>query len=215
MTISGPKGWSRDQITTRFSNTAPSSYDRTNHTADCIISKGSPVTRFYGTEVLRIDERSVGLDRMKNGSQIPLLDSHQSGGIANALGRFQDIWFERGALMGKIVFNQTPNGKLAEGMVERGEIVGISAGYAVRDWEITDEDGKVLDPDNTQIRWDDNLTFTAIRWDLHEGSLVSVPADHLSGIRSFGSTNANNLNDIRARMNARQRMVERMSNLGN
>ncbi|HMF50184.1 MAG TPA: hypothetical protein VK603_16140 [Candidatus Saccharimonadales bacterium] len=136
---------------------------------------------------MRIARDAVGLDRMKNGSMIPLLDSHQSAGIHNALGRFKETWFNRGALMGKIIFNQTPNGKLAEGMVERGEIAGISAGYCVREWEITDDGGKVLDPDNTQIRWDDNLTFTATRWDLHEASLVAVPADHLSGIRSIGS----------------------------
>jgi phage head maturation protease len=195
-----------------LSNAAPSSYDAASHTADCVISMGSPVARFYGTEVLRISPESVGLDRMKNGSQIPLLDSHQSGAIAHALGRFTEIWFARGALMGKIVFNQTPNGKLAEGMVARGEIAGISAGYAVRDWEITDDAGKILDPENTQIRWDDNLTFTATRWDLHEGSLVSVPADHLSGIRSLGNVDADLVNR-RARMKARQAISDANSRL--
>jgi len=98
MTTGGPRGWSRDQITTRFLNTAPSSYDRKSHSVNCIISTGAPVVRFYGTEVLRISPDAVGLERMKNGSQIPLLDSHQSGGISNALGRFSEIWFERGAL---------------------------------------------------------------------------------------------------------------------
>jgi len=102
---------------------------------------------------------------------------------------------------------------MAEGMVERGEIAGISAGYCVREWEISDDAGKILDPDNQQIRWDDNLTFTATRWSLHEGSLVSVPADHLSGIRSMG-TNANTIADIRARMQARQRMSDLNSRFG-
>ena len=96
-----------------------------------------------------------------------------------------------------------PNGMLAEGMVERSEIAGISAGYAVRDWEITDEAGKVLDPDVQQIRYDNSLTFTAARWtSLDEGSLVIVRAE-LSGIRSFGSRGSN-LDVVRAHMRARQ-----------
>jgi hypothetical protein len=212
MPISGPRGWHRDQTITRASLVAPSpsSYDAETHTVDCVISMGSPVVRFYGTEVLRISPEAVGLDRMKNGSIIPLLDSHQSGGIASALGRFSETWFKRGALMGKIIFNQTPNGELAEGMVARGEIAGISAGYCVREWQITDDAGKVLNPETSQIRWDDNLTFTATRWDLHEGSLVAIPADHLSGIRSIGS-GGNTLADVRARMQARQAISDRNS----
>ena len=85
------------------------------------------------------------LNRMQSGSMIPLLDSHQAGSIHNALGRFTETWIKRGALMGKIVFNQTPNGELAEGMVARGEIAGISAGYRVEEWSISDADGTVID----------------------------------------------------------------------
>jgi hypothetical protein len=125
---------------------------------------------------------------MDGGSMIPLLDSHQGVGINNALGRFQKTWFTRGGLMGQIKFNDTPNGDLAMGMVERGEISGISAAYCVEPWEISDGDGRVIDPDVERISWDqDALTVTATRWSLHEGSLVSVPADQLSGIRSLGS----------------------------
>jgi Caudovirus prohead serine protease len=210
----GPRGWTSNQISKRFSNTAPSSYNRDDHTVDCVISMGSPVARFYGTEVLRISPEAVGFERMQNGGMIPLLDSHQSGGIANALGRFKDVWFSRGGLMGTIAFNQTPNGQLAEGMVERGEIAGISAGYCVRTWEISDADGKILDPDDTAIRWEDSLTFTATRWDLHEASLVAVPADHYSGIRTIGNASNSTAEDTRARMGARARMVARMANFG-
>jgi phage head maturation protease len=213
MSSIGPRGWSPGQTINRFIDAKPSSYNKATHTVDCVISRGSPVQRFYGTEILRIDERSVDLSRMENGSMIPLLDSHQSGGIASALGRFLDIRIARGALLGEILFNQTPNGKMAEGMVERGEIVGISAGYSVQSWEITDEAGKVVDPDVQQIRWDDDLTFTATRWCLHEASLVSVPADHLSGIRSFG-TSGDTAEDIRARMGARARISARNSAAG-
>jgi hypothetical protein len=84
----------------------------------------------------------------------------------------------------------------------------------------------VIDPDVERIRWDeDGLTFTAVRWSLHEGSLVSVPADQLSGIRSMGSGNDRasagiggfRLADVRQRMESRhliamrQRMYDRQA----
>src|ERR1017187_5866310 len=186
--IIGPKGWAVGQISTRFADSKPTSFDAKTRTVDCVISMGSPVQRFYGIECLRITPESVNLDRMTGGSMIPLLDSHQAGGIANALGRFTKTWITRGALWGTIAFNETPNGELAMGMVQRGEIAGISAGYAVREWEITDESGRVIDPDVDRIRWDDDtMTYTATRWELHEASLVSVPADPKSSIRSLGS----------------------------
>lgn len=172
---------------TRFADTAPqpSTFNREARSVDCVISMGSPVQRFYGVEKLEISARAVDLARMKSGG-IPLLDSHNQNGIDNHLGRFTQTWFSRGALMGKIAFNQTERGQTAMGMVERGEIAGISAGYIVREWQITDDDGNVIDPETTRISLHDNLTFTASRWELLEASLVSVPADASASIRSLG-----------------------------
>jgi phage head maturation protease len=219
-TSPGPRGWSPGKTETRFADSKPTSFDAKTRTVDCVISMGSPVQRFYGTECLRITPEAVDLSRMEGGSMIPLLDSHQAGGINNALGRFQKIWFNRGALMGQIRFNETANGQQAMGMVQRGEIAGISAGYAVREWLIQDAENNVIDPEVDRIRWDeDGLTFTAVKWDLHEGSLVSVPADPKSSIRSFGTGvdhaafigTSNRVADALVRMQARQRMSERQT----
>src|SRR6185437_17069396 len=101
-----------------------------------------------------------------------------------------------------------------EGMVARGEIKGISAGYQVREWEVTDGDGRVVDPE--RISFDGDLTFTAVRWELLEGSLVSVPADAPAMIRSMGGSNpdgtgrAEHNADVLARMQARQDVIDRM-----
>lgn len=173
-------------IDTRFADVAPASYDKKAHTVDAVLSMGSAVKRFYGTEVLRIHEKAVDLSRMQSGG-IPLLDHHNQGGLDHMLGRVTETWFKRGALMGRLKFNQTEQGQKAEGMVARGEVAGISAGYRVEEWEITDPDGKVVDPDKDRVRWDEDLTFTATRWQLFEASLVGVPADGTAMIRSFGS----------------------------
>jgi phage head maturation protease len=181
-----PKRWGAGSTDTRFADVAPSSYDAMARTVECVISKGTAVQRFYGTECLRISPQAVILDRMKS-SGIPLLDSHEQRGISNALGRVLNVTFRGGALCGVLAFNDTPEGRKAEGMVARGEIAGISAGYTVREWEITDSAGKLLDPEVQRLNFDDDLTFTASRWELLECSLVSVPADAAAVIRNFGT----------------------------
>jgi hypothetical protein len=188
---------------------APRSYNKNDHTVETVISMGSPVKRAYGTEVLRISPEAVDLSRLREGG-IPLLDHHQQTGINAMLGRLTDAWFERSALIGRFKFNQTPEGEKAEGMVARREVTGISAGYRVEQWLITDDDGDIVDEKN--VRWDDELTFTATRWQLFEASLVSVPADAAAAVRSLG-VGFNELTNIRARMMARQNIVERISRL--
>jgi hypothetical protein len=95
-------------------------------------------------------------------------------------------------------------------MVARGEVTGVSAGYRVDQWLITDADGDVVDERN--VRWNDELTFTATRWQLFECSLVGVPADAASSIRSLGSYDSV-IADIRARMECRARMVAELGRL--
>jgi phage head maturation protease len=214
-TSAAPRGWHPGLVETRFADSAPQSYDSKAHTVDAVLSMGSPVKRFYGTEVLRISPQAVILDRLA-APGIPVLDSHNQIGIANSLGRLQKVWFDRGALMGRIAFNATDEGVKAEGMVARGEIAGVSAGYRVDEWEITDDEGDVVDPERERFRLDDNLTFTAARWELLECSLCSVPADVGASIRSFGldyalapDSRRAAIDDCRSRMGARMRMLTR------
>jgi Caudovirus prohead serine protease len=209
--ITGPKGWHPGLLERRFVGTAPSSYDAEARTVVCVISAGAPVKRFYGIEKLRIDEQSVDLDRVRRGVA-PLLDSHQSGGISSALGKISAAWIQSGMLMGRLSFNATDAGRSAEGMVARGEISGVSAGYQVHSWEISDEDGRVVDADS--VSYDDNLTFTATRFSLLECSLVSVPADSMASVRSLSDTAPDFIRAARSRMETRARMCARMSSDG-
>jgi phage head maturation protease len=217
MSFTGPKGWHPGLVERRYdasSSSAPASFDKATGSVECVISKGAPVQRFYGTETLRISKDAVDLSRLKS-SGISVLDSHQQVGISNSLGRLQHAWIEGDALVGRIKFHQTPEGKKAQGMTERGEIVGISAGYAVTQWRVSDADGRVIDTDKDQVRWDEDLNFEAVKWMLHEVSLVSTGADAASMIRSLNNTNPDRveIQNIRARMMARERMAmrERMS----
>jgi HK97 family phage prohead protease len=199
-------------VATRLYDLSPARYDETTGTVDAVLSKGSPVTRVYGTEVLRIATDAVDFSRV-NGAGIPVLDSHQQIGLENLLGRVTHVWIESGTLLGRILFNDTAEGRKAEGMVARKELNGVSIGYRVKDWIITDSDGHVIDPAVDRFRWDDdNLTFTASRWELLEISLVSIPADSAAGIRALDRElppSVAILTDVRARVLARQRMHDR------
>ena len=91
---------------------------------------GSPLLATVPTDrSARISKEAVDLSRMENEL---LLDSHQSGGINNTLGRsFHQTWITRDAMVGRCtVFNATPNGELAMGMVERNEIARKTHGSA-------------------------------------------------------------------------------------
>ena len=176
----------------RVQTLSPSTYDDENRTVDAVLSRGSPVARIYGTEKLAITREAVDLSRMK-ASGIFVLDSHVQASINSSLGRLVRVWIERDeagpALMGTIKFNATSEGRKAEGMVSRGEIGSVSVGYQVRDWEITDADGDVVDPNSN--RWsEDSLTFTATKWELAECSLVSVGADSAAGFRAAATMRA-------------------------
>jgi hypothetical protein len=82
------------------------SYNQEERSAIAVLSKGSPVRRPYGTEILRISPGAVILTRLKDGG-IPLLDSHNQFSLAGALDRITNAWIEDRSLMGKILFNAT------------------------------------------------------------------------------------------------------------
>jgi phage head maturation protease len=205
MTIIEPRNWNAAKIQHRFSNTAPQSYDADNHSCLAVISSGAAVHRVYGTEVLEISEAACDLSRIP----VPLLDSHsQASVIDGVLGRIEAAWVSGGKLNGRIIFAQTPRGELAEAMVRRGEINSFSAGYRVDKWSAVDGDGDPVDPD--RAGWADDCVFTATRWCLHEVSIVGIPADAMATVRSL-NPHAAETENIRARMQARQRMHQRMN----
>jgi hypothetical protein len=155
--------------------------------------------------------RAIDLSRLQQGG-IPLLDHHSQAGIDSILGKETSAWISGGALMGRLRFAQTKRGQIAEGMVARSEITSLSIGYAVTEWRVTDADDRVIDPEHDRIAWDEEgPNFLATRWQLFEASLVGVPADSASMIRSFGGRSA--LSAVRARMQARQNIAIRNGRL--
>ena len=204
-----PRGWHPASLEHRLVDTSPMSVDETTRSVSAILSTGAAVQRFYGREVLTISKDAIDTERVLSGT-CPMLDSHQADTIANVLGRVGGTWIKGGALWGRLLFGLTPQADLAWGMVRRNEISGISVGYRVTEWSVTDSDGREIDQ---ELAYSDAASFTynAVRWQLLEASLVSVGADAGAGIR--GGDGVDHLVDVRARMQARQNITDANSRL--
>lgn len=193
---------------TRFADVKASSYDAKARTVEAVLSAGTVVRREYGNEKLEISRAAVDLSRLET-CGIPLLDSHQITGLDAVLGRVASVSFESGKLVGVLAFDDSEAGRKAEGLVSRGTVRGISIGYSVSRFEITDEDGNVIDPDKDRMAWGETYTFTAKRFSLLECSIVSVPADSSAYVRSAGSFVVDSIANIKARMLARHAIATR------
>jgi phage head maturation protease len=198
----------------RLLGLTPASYNAQERTVTAVLSRGSPVARFYGTETLRISRSAINLRRVSE-NQVPILDSHQQIGLCNNLGVVRAAWIENdeqgAALLGKLQFGDTPEGRRAEGCVARHELNGISCGYRVETFELRDRDGRLIDPEIDRDAWrDENLQWEAVRWELLEISLCSVPADAGVGFRSDRALPASvgRHLDVLARMKSRQAAYE-------
>jgi Caudovirus prohead serine protease len=193
----------------RFADIKSSSYDSKARTVEATLSTGAAVKRAYGNEVLLITPAAVNLERLTT-CGIPLIDSHNIFSVGSVFGRVARVWFDAGQLIGLLSFDDSDIGRMAEGLVSRGTVRGISIGYRVNDddWEVTDDEGDKVDP--SRLRWDGEYTFTARRFELLEVSLTSVPADPNAFVRSFESSppiGADGAATVRARMGARMRIA--------
>lgn len=150
----------------------PTTYDAQTRTVDVVMATETPVERYGYAEVLSIQPRSWDTSRAENGG-IPVLDSHQRYSTEAILGRVVGIQFKGGRMLGTVAFADTDAGRRAEGMVARGELPGVSIGYRILAAELTGD----------TIR--DQEVVRVTQAELLEVSLVSVPADPNSAVRSI------------------------------
>lgn len=158
----------------RFAGFTANSYDATTRSVEAVLSVGTAVDRGDFIEELLIDESAIDLSRARSGL-VPLLNAHQRWDIGGVLGQVRDCRIDTGRLIGRLFFADTEAGRAAEGMVARGELRGVSIGYNILRWEPAP-----ASPEDGDNRW------RATRWELMEASLVPVPADPATGVRSAG-----------------------------
>ncbi|MDG4610328.1 MAG: Mu-like prophage major head subunit gpT family protein [Defluviicoccus sp.] len=161
---------------------APDTIDAQARTVELVWSTGAPVRRrdlFTGRrydEVLSLDPAHVDLSRLNAGA--PLLNAHGAYNLLNVLGVVERAWIanDDGALAGRAVvrFSEREDVEPLWQDVQAGIIRSVSVGYAVRAYEVIEQDGQVP-------------VWRAIDWQPLELSAVPIGADQVAGFRGFGN----------------------------
>ena len=126
-----------------------------------------PVERYFGMEVLSMDEKAMDLSRLNDGA--PLLYQHDADKIVGVVERAY-IKNKRGYAKVKLANNEL--GREMQELVKDGIIRNVSFGYRINDME----EDKSTKP----------VTYRATSFQPFEISLVTVPADQTVGIgRAF------------------------------
>ena len=124
-------------------------------------SSEMPVARWFGEEILRHDDKSIRMDRLKGGAA-PLLFNHDWN---DPVGMIDGARVKNGRLYVDAHFFDTQRAKEVAAMVEGG-MRNVSIGYEL--YEVV-EDAK-------------NQRYTATDWGVLEVSFATVPADPSVGV---------------------------------
>src|SRR5512134_1183271 len=156
----------------------PETIDAEARTIEMVWSTGAPVRRrdlFTGRrydEVLSLDPRHVDLSRLNAGA--PLLNAHGAASLQNVLGVVERAWIANsgGAFEGRALvrFSEREDVEPLWQDIRAGIIRSVSVGYAVRAYEVIEQDGQVP-------------LWRAIDWQPLELSAVPIAADQAAGFR--------------------------------
>lgn len=168
--VPGSVSASRSSITVQHRAAAlqPASYDADARTIAVTFTTGAAVARssFVDgdySEVLLTGSGNVRLERLNAGA--PLLDSHDSGGLANVLGAVVPGSARMAAGQGVATVRLSDAARAADSVadIRDGVIRNVSVGYLIHAATRTEADGVV--------------TLTVTDWEPVEISAVAVPAD--------------------------------------
>jgi HK97 family phage major capsid protein/HK97 family phage prohead protease len=127
----------------------------------------APVERYYGMEVLSMDDKSMDLRRLNDGA--PLLYQHDPDKI---VGVVQKAYIKNKRAYARVKIANNELGREMQDLIKDGIIRNVSFGYKINSME-TDESTSPV-------------TYRATSYEPFEISLVTVPADNSVGIgRAF------------------------------
>jgi HK97 family phage prohead protease len=161
------------EIVTRLEPASPASWNAETLTFEAVLSTGAAVRRF---------DFAGDFDEIIDLSQpwpatVPLLDSHRRESVDHRLGRVDSLKTVGGQLRGRATLSRhNPQSQRVAAELSDGQTFGVSIGYIV-----------LTHSERTNPRTK-RREKVATRIDLVEASLVIVPADRRTGIRSSQMT---------------------------
>ena len=172
----------------RIAVSPPSTINEEARSVDCVIATENPVLRLnwatweYEQEILLMD--GCRMDEIKDG--IALINSHRSGEGVNAVfGTTINIRIEGDKLVGTRIFSAVPEADKVFRMIKEGHLKKQSVGYRImKSVKVAPgETAKVLGIDRKN---DGELSIRYVTdWIPAEDSIVIIPADPKSGVRSL------------------------------
>lgn len=140
----------------------------------------TPYERWFGPEVLCVDETSMDLQRFRDGVGC-LLFNHDRDKV---IGKIERAWVDNYRAYADVTFDDDEFADVIFNKVKSGTLKGVSVGYRVGEY--------------TEVRIDEGFAqgrikgpcYVASKWEPYEISIVSVPADTTVGVnRSLNDFN--------------------------
>lgn len=140
----------------------------------------TPYERWFGPEVLCVDETSMDLQRFRDGVGC-LLFNHDRDKV---IGKIERVWVDNYRAYADVTFDDDEFADVIFNKVKSGTLKGVSVGYRVGEY--------------TEVRIDEGFAqgrikgpcYVASKWEPYEISIVSVPADTTVGVnRSLNDFN--------------------------
>lgn len=143
--------------------------DEATRTVELAFSSETPVSRWFGDEILDHSPEAVDLSRLLSGGA--LLMDHDT---RDQIGVVESVRIDEDRVARAVVrFGRSARAKEIFDDVVDGIRTNISVGYMIQDWKLTGE------RDGVEV-------YTITRWTPYEISFVSVPADPTVGVgRNF------------------------------
>jgi HK97 family phage major capsid protein/HK97 family phage prohead protease len=141
--------------------------DAQDRTLEFPFASEAPVERYYGMEVLSMDDKSMDLSRLNDGA--PLLYQHDADRIVGVVER---AYIKNKRAYAKVKLANNELGREMQELIRDGIIRNVSFGYKINAMEADESTSPV--------------TYRATNFQPFEISLVTVPADQTVGIgRAF------------------------------
>lgn len=144
-------------------------------------SSEEPYTRWFGQEILSHEPGAVDLSRLNEIGC--LLYNHNRDKV---IGRIDNAWVKDNRGYANVTFDDDAESEVIYQKVRSGTLKAVSVGYRVDSWEEvsagkTSSNGVHIGP-----------CSIGLKWQPHEISIVSVPADQTVGIgRELGAIEEN------------------------
>lgn len=160
------------QALPRYRTAVIENFDEKERTCQLSFASEEPCSNWWGEiEILRCNDTAMDISRF-NAEVMPLLFNHKRDDI---LGKPLDIWTESAKAYAKVKFAQNEDIDKIFNLVRDGFLKGVSVGYRVLEWQCVRENETTLDGIKGPC-------WIAVRWEVFEISIVSVPADSTVGV---------------------------------